>query len=74
MAVTKTIHSTSFSIEVEKGKDKAGDPIYTNKTFTGLKTDAAPENVYAVAEAIKGVLSASTRNYFINESSSIANA
>lgn len=74
MAVTKTIHSTSFSIEVEKGKDKAGDAIYANKTFTGLKPDAAPENVYAVADAIKAVLSASTRKYFINESSSLANA
>jgi hypothetical protein len=74
MAVTKTIDSTSFSIEVEKGKDKAGDSIYANKTFSGLKKDAAPENVYAVAEAIKGVLGAKTRDYFINESSILANA
>lgn len=74
MAVTKTIHSTSFTIEVQKGVDKAGDAIYANKTFTGLKTDAAPENIYAVAEALKGVLGAKTRDYFINESSSLANA
>ncbi|NAS18370.1 DUF1659 domain-containing protein [Clostridium butyricum] len=48
--------------------------IYANKTFTGLKTDAAPENIYAVAEAIKGVLGSKTRDYFINESSSLVNA
>ncbi|AQS05955.1 hypothetical protein B0I63_003586 [Clostridium beijerinckii] len=31
MAVTKTIDSVSLSIEVQKGLDKAGDPIYTKK-------------------------------------------
>ncbi|NSB15220.1 DUF1659 domain-containing protein [Clostridium beijerinckii] len=74
MAVTKTIDSVSLSIEVQKALDKAGNPIYTKKTFSGIKTDAAPENVYAVADAIKGVMEANTRDYFINESSSLANA
>ncbi|WP_139356785.1 DUF1659 domain-containing protein, partial [Clostridium beijerinckii] len=43
MAVTKTIDSVSLSIEVQKALDKAGDPIYTKKTFSGIKTDATPE-------------------------------
>ncbi len=74
MAVTKTIDSVSLSIEVQKALDKAGDPIYTKKTFSGIKTDATPDNVYAVADAIKGVMEANTRDYFINESSSLATA
>jgi hypothetical protein len=74
MAVTKTIDSLSLSIEVQKGVDKAGDAIYTKKAFSGMRTDASPENIYAVADAIKGVLEAKTRDYFINESSSLANA
>ncbi|MVX65937.1 DUF1659 domain-containing protein [Clostridium chromiireducens] len=74
MAVTKTIDSVSLSIEVQKSVDKAGDPIYAKKTFSGIKTDAIPENIYAVADAIKDVMEASTRDYFINESSSLANA
>ncbi|WP_017210270.1 DUF1659 domain-containing protein [Clostridium beijerinckii] len=74
MAVTKTIDSVSLSIEVEKGLDKTGDPIYTKKTFSGIKTDATPENIYAVADAIKAVMEANTRDYFINESSNLANA
>jgi len=74
MAVTKTIDSVSLSIEVQKGLDKAGDPIYTKKTFSGIKTDATPDNVYDVADAIKGVMEAKTRDYFINESSSLANS
>lgn len=74
MAVTKYIETASLSIEVQKGVDKAGDPIYTKKTFANVKTDADTQNVYDVAEAIKAVLEADTRDTFINESSSLANA
>jgi len=74
MAVTKVISTTSLSIEVQSGTDKAGDAIYTKKTFSNVKTDAAVQNVFDVAEAIKGVLAASTRDYFVNESSSLVNA
>ena len=74
MAVTKSIQTASLSIEVQNGTDVAGDPKYTKKTFSNVKTDAIPDNVYAVADAIKAVLEASTRDYFINESSSLVNA
>ncbi len=71
MAVTKKIETTSLSIEVQKGVDKAGDAIYTNKSFSNVRTDVSPENAYAVADAIKGVLSASTRSYFLNDASTL---
>ncbi len=71
MAVTKNIETASLSIEIQKGVDKAGDPTYTKKSFSGVRTDADAENVYAVAEAIKGVLSANTRSFFLNESSTL---
>lgn len=74
MAVTKSIQTASLSIEVQSGTDKAGLPTYTKKTFSNVKTDAAAQNVYDVAEAIKGVMEAKTRGYFINESSSLVNA
>jgi len=74
MAVTKVISTTSLSIEVQSGTDLAGDPTFTKKTFSNLKTDTATQNVFDVAEAIKGVLAASTRDYFVNESSSLVNA
>ncbi|MVX64814.1 DUF1659 domain-containing protein [Clostridium chromiireducens] len=74
MAVTKSIQTASLSIEVQKDVDKAGDPIYAKKTFSNVKTDATAQNVYDVAEAIKGVMEASTRDCFINESSSLVNA
>lgn len=71
MAVTKQIETTSLSIEVQKGVDKAGDAIYTKKTFSNVKTDVAPENAYAVADAIKNVLSANTKSFFLNEASTL---
>ena len=71
MAVTKKIETTSLSIEVQKGVDKAGDAIYTNKSFSNVRTDVSPENAYAIADAIKGVLSASTRSYFLNDASTL---
>ena len=74
MAVTKSIQTASLSIEVQSGTDAAGDPTYSKKSFSNVKTDAVPQNVFDVAEAIKGVMEASTRDYFINESSSLVNA
>ncbi|NMF04700.1 DUF1659 domain-containing protein [Clostridium beijerinckii] len=46
-------------------------PTYAKKTFANVKNDVNIENVYAVADAIKGILSAKTRSYFLNETSSI---
>lgn len=74
MAVNKVLDSTSFAIEVESGTDKLGAKIYRKKTFSGVKKSATPENVYAVADAIKNVLSADTRDYYLNEASKIVNA
>ena len=37
MAVNKIIDSTSLSIEVQNGTDKAGDATFTKKTFSNVK-------------------------------------
>ena len=74
MTVTKVLDTTAFSIEVESGTDKTGSKIYKKKTFSGIKTNAAPENIFDVAEAIKVVLSGSTRDYYLNEASKLVKA
>lgn len=71
MAITKQIETTSLSIEVQKGLDKAGDPIFTKKTFSNVKTNVTPEDAYAVAEAVKGVMADKTGSTFLNEISSV---
>lgn len=74
MAVSKVVKETSLSIEVQKGVDKAGDPIYTKKNFSNLRNDVTEQNAYDVAEAIKAVLEASTGSTSLSVSSQLVNA
>lgn len=74
MAVNKVLNATSFYIEVENGVDKTGAPLYKKKTFSGIKPNVDPENIFQVTEAIKDVLSADVRDSYLNESSKLVNA
>ena len=74
MAVSKMVNSTTLSIEVQKGTDKAGVPIYTKKSFSNIRNDVAEQNAYDVAQAIKSVLEAGTRNISLIVSSELVNA
>ena len=74
MAVTKLVSDTSLSIEVQKGTDKAGDPIFTKKTFSNVRNDIVEQNAYDVAEAIKAVIEANTRSTSLIVSSELVNA
>ncbi len=74
MSVNKVLNTTSFYIEVESGTDKNGAKTYSKKNFSGVKTTAAAQNVFDVAEAIKAVLSAETRDYYLTEASKLVNA
>lgn len=74
MAVSKALASATFSMEVQNGTDKTGAAVYKKRTFSGIKKDAAPQNVYDMAEAIKAVLSSPTRDYYFNETSKLVNA
>lgn len=56
MAVNKVINSSSLVMEIENGKDTTGNTVYKKKIFSGLKTDAAPQDIYDVSTAIKAVL------------------
>lgn len=73
MAVSKVLNGASLSIEVENGTDKLGNPVYKKKNFSGVKITATPENIFAVATSIAGVLSNTTRDSFINETSKLVN-
>ena len=66
MAVSKEISTTALAIEVESGVDSKGNTTYSKRAFQG-KDGADPEKVYAVADAIKGVLGANTRYYYLTE-------
>ena len=74
MAISKSINGTTLNIEVQKGLDKAGVPIYTNKSFANLRDDVDEQNAYDVAEAIKVVLAANTRSTSLTVSSDLVKA
>jgi Protein of unknown function (DUF1659). len=74
MAINKVVTETSLNIEVEKGLDKSGDPIYSKKTFSNLKNDVDLQNAYDVATAIKDVLEANSRNISLNVASDLINS
>ena len=74
MAVTAQLKSKTLVLEVQTDYDKAGDPIYSKKSFSGVKLTATDQAVYDVAEGIKDVLEASVRNTFVNEVETLVNA
>lgn len=74
MAATKTLKSKTLAIEVQNGTDKSGDPTYTKKSFSGVKTTATDDAVYNTAQAIKAVMVGSTRDIYLNEVEVLANA
>lgn len=69
--MAKVIDTVSLAIEVEKGKDKAGDSIFKKKSFNNVKTDVEAEKLAAVATAIKGVISVPTGESYIVETSTL---
>ena len=73
MAVNKIVHSTNMAIEIQTSVDKAVDPVFTKKTFSNVRNNADAQAIYDVAEAIKGVLSPTTRGTLLNVSSDLVN-
>lgn len=74
MAISKITTETSLNIEVQKGTDKSGDPLYSKKTFSNLRNDVDAQNAYDVATAIKDVLEANSRNISLIVASDLINS
>jgi len=58
-------------MEVRSSVDKAGAPIYTKKSFSNIKNGVDPQNIFDVAQAIKGVLSANTGYVYLSVRASL---
>ncbi|NFF88060.1 DUF1659 domain-containing protein [Clostridium botulinum] len=71
MAITKLQTGCTLAIEVQKGEDKLGDPIYTKKNFSNVNPKRTPEEVFEVAEAIEKVFANDCRNFFLVDSSKL---
>ena len=73
MATSKTLETTTISIEMETGTDKYGNPVYKKKNISGIRSGAELDKIVATVDAITMVLKQNTRNYFLNETSRINN-
>lgn len=66
MAYNNILQSVSLAIEVGSGEDKKGNTVYRKRNYNGIKGTATAEEIGAVADAIKGVLSLETRDTLKN--------
>jgi len=55
MAVTAVPSRTTLRLRFQTGLDENGDPIYTNRSFSNIKTDAADQGLYDAAAQIAGL-------------------
>ena len=74
MATTKTLRTVTLTMEVENGVDSKGATAFKKKNYSGVKPSATPEDIYAVAAAIKSVLSVGTRFFYVTENSDLTQA
>lgn len=52
MAVEKIPSGSTLRMQFHTGVDGDGDPIYRTKSLTNVKTDAADQDIYDVAQAL----------------------
>ena len=73
MAVKRLVASTSLQLEVQNGVDSDGNPKYTKKSFSGLKANAADEDILAVGQAIGDVLLNGANAAYVNSIALVVN-
>ncbi|MEJ8554636.1 DUF1659 domain-containing protein [Tepidibacter sp. Z1-5] len=56
MAITVIPMTSAIKMKLSLGLDPKGNEIVRTKSFGNVKTDAANDDVYAVAKAIEGML------------------
>ncbi|KAF1086177.1 hypothetical protein SPSYN_00918 [Sporotomaculum syntrophicum] len=52
MAVEKIPSGTLLRMQFQTGLDGDGDPIYRTKSLSNVKTDAADQDIFDVAQAL----------------------
>lgn len=57
MATQKIASKSTLNIQVQTGVNTSGQPIVTNRSYSGIKVTAADDDVMAVGQAIAAVQS-----------------
>jgi len=71
MAVEKTVTYSSMSLSFNQGLDEFGKEIIKKRTYSNVKPDATPENIFNVATAIGGLCKYTLEEVGLNERSTL---
>ena len=55
MPVNKVPSASTLKMQFQTGVDGSGDPVYRRKSLNNVKSNAADQDVYDVAQAISGL-------------------
>lgn len=55
MPVNAKVKESKLKLQLDGGLNDKGNPIVKSKTFSKVKTDAANENLFSVAESLAGL-------------------
>jgi len=55
MAVNKVPVGSSLRIQFQIGVDHEGNPVFRSRSLSGVKSDAADQDIYDVAMALGGL-------------------
>jgi hypothetical protein len=71
MAVTKNVTRRVLQLTFADGQDAKGRSKMKAITFTGIKTDAAPENILSAANALSSLYKSPAVGITVNEASTL---
>lgn len=71
MATDVSLVSRALVLEIENGTNNSGEVIYRKKIFSGLNPNATPDDLLAVAKAIKTVLAENTGRFLTSDLSEL---
>lgn len=72
MAVTEAILKRSLSINVEDGMGASGTPKTKARTYSGIKSDAAADKLYAAGEALGSLMKKTVQSISLTEKTELA--
>ena len=69
MAIEKNIAKVTLSLQYDTGVQKEGVNVLKNTTYSDIDSTATPDNIFAVAYAIKDLQTKTLVNVYLNEKS-----
>lgn len=73
MAATKMPKPGTLSLKVQTGTSASGNPVYSTRNYSGVKSDATDQALFDVGTAIAGVVKHPLSEIIRNDKSALVN-